>query len=185
MSEEDNRLLAEIEALRSSVEALRLQVVAVERRVRNVEQGSSRSISGYSVVSESARGSEAGGASVGASSQGGVSVGPIDPTSQTARAALAEEIGRFLRRCVEGVFRGSSGRDRLSLQSRLYIVVADYEGETYDPPLYYTAFAGVRSRCKQGSLCGRSIFVGFASQWEARVALRAGGFSLPAELRNE
>lgn len=185
MSEEDDRLLVEIEALRSSVEALRLQVVALERRVRSVEEGFERSTTGYSVVSVAARGSEAGGASVVASSPGGVNLGPIDPTSQTARSELAEEIGRFLRRCVEGVFRGSSGRDRLALQSRLYIVVAGFGGELYGPPLYYTAFAGVRARCKQGSLCGRSIFVGFASQWEARVALRAGGFSLPAELRND
>lgn len=176
MSEEDSLLLAEVEALRASVEALRLQVAAVDRRVRDLEEnrGSAASSAGYSVVT-----APAGGAAGGER----VSQGPIDPTSQTARAALAEEIGQFLRRCVGGVFRGSSGRDRLSLQSRLYIVVADFQGETFDPPLYFTAFAPVRSRCKQGSLCGRSIFVGFPSQWEARVALQAGGFSLPPELQ--
>ena len=175
MSDSEERVLAEVEALRASVEALRLQVASVDRRLREVEhRETAGSSSGYTVVSAPA------GGSAGAVGTGS---GPIDPTSDTARRALAEEIGQFLRRCVQGVFRGSSGRDRLALQSRLYIVIADYQGNTFEPPLYFSAFAPVRSRCKEGSCCGRAIFIGFATKWEARVALTAGSFSLPAELQ--
>ena len=175
MSDTEERLVAEVEALRASVEALRLQVVSVDRRLREVENSDTAgSSAGYTVVS-----APVGGAS-GAVLAGS---GPIDPTSDSKRRLLAEEIGHFLRRCVQGVFRGSSGRDRLALQSRLYIVIADYQGNIFDPPLFFSAFAPVRSRCKEGSCCGRAIFIGFATKWEARVALTAGGFSLPAEVQ--
>ena len=152
MSDSEERLVAE-----ASVEALRLQVASVDRRLREVEhRDTAGSSSGYTVVS-----APVGGAS-GAVVTG---TGPIDPTSDSARRELAEEIGRFLRRCVQGFFRGSSGRDRLALQSRLYVVIADYQGNNFDPPLYFSAFAPVRSHCKEGSCCGRAIFIGFDS-WE-------------------
>lgn len=54
------------------------------------------------------------------SGAGSVAPCAVDPS---ARAILAEEIGQFLRRSAGGVFKGSSGRDRLSLQSPCYVVV--------------------------------------------------------------
>ncbi|CAE7636023.1 unnamed protein product [Symbiodinium sp. CCMP2456] len=71
---------------------------------------------------------------------------PVVPeVSAAERAAACREIGLFLRRAVSGQHRGASGRDRLSQQSRLWLVVRDFDGE------------GLRLRgiaCAKGRDCG-------------------------------
>ncbi len=187
MSELEDRLLAEIEALRGGLEALRVQVGSLERRVREAEGRRGSTEGGYSFVSEEALSASSVGPAPsslsGRSSQ--INTTPVDPTDTPGRTRLAEEIGQFLRRCVTGHPRGPSGRDRLALQNRCYVVVCTFEGVVLDPPHFHTAFAPVRDQCKRGSNCGSSAFVGFPTKWEARVALRAGGFALPPELRDE
>lgn len=108
--------------------------------------------------------------------------GEVDKSDQTGRRALAREIGRFLRRA--GDHRGSSGWDRLKLANRCYLVVADFTGRVLPTPLFADNFQEVRELCKRGSDCGDSVFVGFPSKWEARVACEEGGFTLPSSLRN-
>ena len=186
MSELEERLLAEIEALRGGLEALRVQVGSLERRVREAE-GRRGSTESYSFVSEEALSSSSLGPAPSSYSvrSSNLNTSPVDPTDTPGRTRLAEEIGQFLRRCVTGHPRGPSGRDRLALQNRCYVVVRTFEGVVLDPPHFHSAFAPVREQCKRGSNCGSSAFVGFPSKWEARVALRAGGFALPPELRDE
>ena len=185
MSGLEDRLLLKVEALRRGLETLTLRVEGIEARLREAEDRGS--VSGYTVVS------------AGVSSSAPVAVfsapptalrsspvtAPVQPEDTEGRRRLAEEIGQFLRRSVAGQPRGTSGRDRLSLQNRCYVVVADHTGVVQQPPKFYSAFAPVRDQCKRGSDCGSSSFVGFATKWEARVALRAGGFALPPELENE
>ena len=101
-----------------------------------------------------------------------------------SRLALAKEIGKFLRRAVAGQPRGSSGRDRLKLQNRCYLVVADFEGKLFAEPKFLTSFQEVKAICKRGSEAGDSVFVGLPTKWEARAALIAGDFPLPAALRH-
>ena len=190
----DRVLRGEVESLRIAVETLRLRVGELEERVEEAESGSRRS------------GPEASGSSFGDSTWGVVSRssvleepaeipravggqrypggGEIDPTSHEQRAELARGCGRFLRRCLDGVNRGSSGRDRLSLQNRGYVILADHSGALLPEARYVTSFAEVKSVCKVGQDCGRSIFLGFATQWEARLALETAGVPLPVKLRN-
>ena len=67
------------------------------------------------------------------------------PPSSLFRAAIAEDVGSFLSRALSGVNRGSSGRDRLALQSK-------YQGQRPPEPLICTSFAGVRQHCCWGGL---------------------------------
>eukprot|EP00435_Cladocopium_sp_Y103_P020927 s3291_g5.t1 len=100
----------------------------------------------------------------------------VGTSDSRGRRLLAEEIGRFLRRAVQGEHRGTSGRDKLKLQNRIYVVLANFEGQIFEEPRVETSFAIVKSLCKRGADCGNSIFVGFATKWEARIALEAGRF---------
>lgn len=105
----------------------------------------------------------------------------VAPSDKEARAELARQIGRFLRSAYEGSPFGTSGRDRLSLRSRLYIALADYHGSKFRAPRLYREFSQVAALCKRGPSLGQSIFVGFATEWEARLALEEGRFDWPAE----
>ncbi|CAL1137652.1 unnamed protein product [Cladocopium goreaui] len=65
----------------------------------------------------------------------------VETEDTEGRAALAKELGQFLRRCLSGEHRGTSGRDRLRLQNRFYIVCADYHGKVLPEPLFLDNFA--------------------------------------------
>eukprot|EP00438_Fugacium_kawagutii_P014589 Skav231488 [mRNA] locus=scaffold820:416816:419018:+ [translate_table: standard] len=62
---------------------------------------------------------------------------PAAPSGETGsdseRAAAARSVGAFLRRSLAGDHRGESGRDRVQLQSRIYILCKDLAGNTYNP----------------------------------------------------
>ena len=83
-------------------------------------------------------------------------VATVEVSDRAGREELAKEIGRFLRRGLAGERLGTSGRDKLRLQNRCYLI---------------------------GSDCGFSLFVGFPSHWEARVAAVEAGVVVPPALR--
>ena len=177
-------LSAEFDSLRSLVESLRLRVADLEERLRFLEgegEGADRaSLGSYeAVTSRNPPSDSASGLSSTRPSTAEVLVGDT-----TARADLARQIGAFLRRCREGLPRGSSGRDRLRLQNRYYIILADYEGVFLPEPIFTSGFAEVRRICKRGADAGASVFVGLATQWEAKLALESGGFVIPRSLSN-
>lgn len=84
-----------------------------------------------------------------------------------------------MRRALDGDFRGSSGRDKLRLASRIYVVLADFEGRSFNPPKVLKSFAEAKALCKRGSALGNSVFVGFAAQWEAKIAVKEAGLRWP------
>jgi hypothetical protein len=96
------------------------------------------------------------------------------------RVAVAEEVGRFLGRASRGEFRGSSGRSKVNLSSRIYVVLAPFDGRLFPEPRLFTVFAKVRELCLRGPDSGDSIYVGLPSQAEAAIALRSAGLSWPA-----
>ena len=49
------------------------------------------------------------------------------------REAICDQIGCFLARSISGDQRGTSGRDKIPLASKLWIVVRDYSGQIYTP----------------------------------------------------
>lgn len=88
------------------------------------------------------------------------------------REEVAREIGAFLSRALRGENRGSSGRGRLrDLQSRVYIVVKDYDGGiTTDPVRVFSQFSSCRALCQRRGSWGDSIFVGLPSAAEGEIA---------------
>lgn len=174
-SRDTRRIRIEIEEIRNTVHSLLERLSVLEEELGEVE-GSIRSEADRSRVS-SAGGSFSRISTV-------TSSAPVDPSDHSARQNLALQIGQFIRRALAGEPLGSSGRDRLSLQNRCYLVFAEYEGNHLRPPLFTRQFSDVRERCKRGSDCGRSIFIGLATQWEAVVVCEEAGVELPAPLRN-
>ena len=188
MSSQDVRLLsAEVEALRATIGALQIRVELLE---------SERQPGGYRgegplaeiglqrleiPVSERLRSSYSRASTESLGSFSRVSQ-EVEAEDTTARVLLAKEIGAFLSRALSGDFRGTSGRDRLRLQNAIYLICADHWGQKFNPPLAVYRFSEVKSRCKVGADCGKAVFIGFASPWEARIAVSEAGLEVPAQL---
>lgn len=101
------------------------------------------------------------------------------PQSWGEREQICREVGRFLKRALEGTPRGTSGRDRIRVASRLYIIVRDIAGHIYDPPLIVSRFSRVKELCFRGREAGDSVFVGLPSQREVIICLEAAGLQVP------
>ena len=101
-----------------------------------------------------------------------------DPQSWTERETICVEIGRWIVRCLAELPRGPSGRDRLVLSSRVWLVVRDYEGRVRQPALIFHRFSDCRPVVKRGQCLGDSIFVGLPSLRELRVVAASAGIDL-------
>lgn len=98
------------------------------------------------------------------------------------RRAVAVEVGQFLSRALAGEHRGPSGRSKLPLASRIYVLARDINLVTYDPVQVHRSFASLRPFVKdRNEECGDSVFAGFPSAWEAKVAVEAAGLRWPAD----
>ena len=97
------------------------------------------------------------------------------PLSWPEREEIAEGIGHWIRRCLEGGHRGTSGRDRNPLQSRLWLVVRSIEGEDFNPPLAFRNWTSAKAWVKRGAETGGSIFIGLPTEREAARAVRFAG----------
>jgi hypothetical protein len=129
--------------------------------------------------SSAARGGLSSGYSVVSGGSGTSSVEPVAVGDHKGRAEVARGIGAYFRRCLEGDTRGSSGRRRLNLQNRLYVVLADYNGHKFSLPKVLHEFSSVAIFCKRGPSCGDHIFVGFATIWEVKLAVESAGLAWP------
>lgn len=170
MSSEATALRREVVEVRALLESLRVTVDSIDTRLAQLERGTS----GYTRVSDSHQvASESGQSWTVVTDSGAAPSSPVavDKEDHPGRVLLAKRIGQFLRRCLDGEARGSSGRELLNLPNRLYVVLAGYSGEVYSEPKIFKDFSRVVALCKQGYSFGDSIFVGFATQWEAKAAL--------------
>ena len=167
MSAEVTSLKSEVLVLRSICEGAIARIGQLEERVRKLETEKEE---GWTRVS-----------SAGSEASAGTEV---DKEDHPGRRQLAIGIGRFLRRSLNGEHRGSSGRDRLKLANRCYLVAADFRGNRLARPICTESFQEVKNLCKVGPDTGDSIFVGFASKWEAKVACEEAGLILPDSLKN-
>ena len=196
------RWMSDVQALARELAALRLQVASQELRLAALEQqlpvpASSASQGSFEVVA-SPRGSvtefsaaasadpvrASAPASGTATSRAALPLVPLAslPASISSpdiesRAALARHIGHFVNRALRGEFRGNSGRERLALASRLYLVFALHSGEHCNPPIVCFSWSAAKDLCKRGSSAGQAVFVGLASEWEARIVLETASFS--------
>lgn len=107
---------------------------------------------------------------------------PTPLTSDRERTSAAEQTGRFFVRCLANLPGGDSGRSRVKLQNRLYVVVRSIRGQVFNPVRVLSRFSEARELVTEtgvGSNFGDSIFAGFASQWEAKIAVQEAGLSWP------
>ena len=153
--------------LAAKVAALTLEVHSLKERVMVLEQqlptNSARSSSSFSVVDPppSERHSN-----TPPQRGAGYCVG-------SDREQLAREIGRWLRRALEGHPRGPSGRDQIKLASRFYVVCRDIDGVVHNPPCCLRPGERRRPCAPSGRTWGRSL---------CRAAVRAAELQLPAAL---
>ena len=173
-----------IASLTAQLRSLTLRVASLEERAaqtdhRVAEEGNG----GFDLITE-ASSSERTSPIVRVQTTASAADAEVLGSDSRGRRILAEEIGRFLRRAAEGEHRGTSGRDRLKLQNRIYVILAGFDGILLAEPRVESSFAVVKAICKRGADCGSSIFVGFATKWEAKIALETGRFFVPSSLRN-
>lgn len=181
----ENRLLRE--ELRELREDFRRLTLRVDRQADQISELSASVVSSVAASQISARDFEAEASSIleepSASDQDQLRsrvLGTAGGYSWPEREAVAREVGAFLKRCLNGENRGSSGRDKLKgLQSRIYVVVRDKEDRVFNPVRLVKSFAEVRALCHRGEGWGDSIFVGLPSQAEAAVAVSAAGLGWP------
>jgi hypothetical protein len=97
------------------------------------------------------------------------------------REAICDQIGKFLARSISGGFRGASGRDRIPLPSRLWIIVRDFAGQIYTPVKVVRSWTSCKVLCKPcNNECGDSVFVVVPSEREARRVVAAAELEWPA-----
>lgn len=96
------------------------------------------------------------------------------------RDQIAQEVGRFLVRALAGSPRGPSGRDQVPLASRIWIVAKTFTGERLNPVRVCRTFTECKGLTKRGSDLGDSVFVGFASEREARLAVQTAELAWPS-----
>lgn len=188
MSRADPQLLRrEIELLRSEIQLLTLRVDQLEERsfgaeaegsersrLREEQHSQSPSLVSHQTEAHSFSGQES-------SNRSPV---PIDPSDRAGREQLARTIGEFIRRSLDGLPRGPSGRDRLRLQNRYYLVFADFNGEQLEEPVFTERFSEIKDIVKRGNSAGASVFIGLPTLWESKIVFQTVGIPLPQRLRD-
>lgn len=184
LREEVRRLTARVDRQQDLIEELssvqselsfNSELTATERVVREVTEAAEEgSVGSYSVVP-----------SVAPQASEPTAAGAISGYSWRLREEVAREVGAFLARSLRGENRGTSGRGRLrNLQSRIYIVVKDYDGGiSTDPVRVFGNFQECRAVCYRRGSWGDSIFVGLPSAAEGEIATAAAGFRWPPQFR--
>ena len=169
-------LLEVVERLRDRVERLEIENGRLERRVGELEAGGSCGNSSFEVVTPISSSFRTVPLPIAAPAA------PCTPELSAERVRAAESIGGWLQRCLSGLARGNSGRDKVDLPSKLYLVAKDIFGNTFDPPQIYYSWNQARARVSKSNKFGDSVFVGFPTVAEARIALIAAGLQIPAEI---
>ena len=100
--------------------------------------------------------------------------------SWTQREEICDEIGKFLARSISGQYRGTSGRSKIPLPSRLWIIVRDFWGQICSPVKVVRSWTSCKLLCKPDNHeCGDSVFVGVPSEREARRVVLAAQLRFP------
>ena len=172
----------ELRLLRIELSELRDRVGRLELRVRELEGLDTRSAV---PAAGSVRGAEAEEGRSSAVPPGpATQVGESPEQSWTFREEVAREIGAFVRRALAGEYRGQSGRNRITLASRIYLIFRDKAGNEFlNPVRVESAFSRVKSACFEGGqAASSSVFVGLPSQREGRIVVATAGGRWPDRL---
>lgn len=151
----------------TALSQLRSELASLVRRVDDLE-AQVHSLDGFEVVEPATTSAPASSGSV--------------PSDQD-RTEAAKQTGQFFLRALLGQPRGDSGRGRVKLQNRIYVVIRRFDGSVHtDPVEVYSHFSAVKAIVAEGgrgNQFGDSIYAGFASAWEAKVAVKEAGFVWP------
>ena len=101
--------------------------------------------------------------------------------SWAEREDIAQGIGQFIKRALQGDYRGGSGRDRLKLASKYYLIFRDRDGLTSLRPVRIeTSFKAVKDCCfAKSKVADQSVFVGVPSLREAGIVVSEADGILP------
>lgn len=173
-------ILLELQGLQSELSHLQERLIVLIGRLEESE---------FEVVPSAADPVDSGYGPSSGASQGPLAGSQPAPSSRSApelvegeRRAIAAETGQFFLRCIRGQPRGVSGQGRIKLQKRVYVVVRTFAGIVHrSPVLVFRNFADTKALVADQSTgeFGDSVFAGFASQWEAKVAVREAGYTWP------
>ena len=166
-----------LQRLERELAALRLEVETLQSRLEAVEGAAARdSFSEFSVVTETPQ--QISSAPSSDNRAAGYCVG-------SAREEICRSIGRWLRRALSGLPRGPSGRDKIGLGSRYYLVCRDIAGNDYNPPLFFASWRAAKDLCFQAGEPVDSVFIGLPTKTEALICVEAAGLEVPPSLRGQ
>ena len=99
------------------------------------------------------------------------------------RENICDDIAEHIRRALQGDHRGNSGRERIPLASRIWLVFRDFEGVVYQPVRVCRTLGECRALVKRGESCGDSVFIGLPSEREACRVAGVSGVGWPFSRR--
>ena len=167
MSSADSVSKAEFQALLATVEGLQSRVKELERQLL-ASQASTPSEFEL-VTSEPA--------------PSAVSVAEAASALAPERLEAAKQIGAWVKRCLRGEPRGLSGREKIGVASRFYIVVRGFDLTTYNPPKVFSSWGEAKSLTHRLGQPGDSVFVGVPTRAEVRAVCAAAGIEVPTAFR--
>lgn len=162
----------QVDNLQRDLERLTEQVAALTITVQRLEHallGERAEDEGFSVIPST---SSAGASTTGASNQNSFSEATL---SWTSREAIAREIGAYIASALRGRFSGPSGRDKIPLRSRVWLVARTFDGEALNPPRAFRRWQLAEALAKRGDSLGHSVVIGLPSERECRVVVEAAG----------
>ena len=184
-SAELRSLRAEFAELREELAKLRLEFSTLKRSLLEKESGESES--SFSLVSEPPIAGPRAELSAAAADlfpkpSWSENISVSDPTSSSAptiswerRLEVSREVGRFLGRAVRSEHRGASGREKIRLASRFWLVARGFGGELYNPVRVFSKWGLAKDLVKKGSETRNSVFLGLPSQRKIECAIAASG----------
>lgn len=171
MPEEISELRTEVKGLRREVQLLRQEVQRLQTELER-----SRTESGPNRVLGSPHRASSSGYSV-------VTGPPADIWSSAAnnaptgdRRVICDSIAAHLVRSLAGDHRGESGRSRLPIGSKYWLVIRSYEGDEFNPVRVYGQWSSAKVLTKRGDHLGQSVFIGLPSLGDVGRVVESGGF---------
>ena len=162
---------------RADFQALLLTVEGLQRRVTALEsQGQasgSASASEFELILPTPAPSTSTGAAVAEASS----------SLSSERLSASRLIGAWIKRCLRSEPRGLSGREKIPLASRFYIVVRGFDLVLHNPPQVFSSWGEAKALTHFAGQPGDSIFVGVPSRAEVRAVCAAAELEIPAAFR--
>lgn len=190
-------LVAEVQVLQLRVVELQERVSALELRGEGyevVEEAPAESVlpvsvsppSGFHRFSPAPRGSPARTPNTGvnfdtaAASSSTFTARSPSPAASNNRALTLQSIGKWIRLCLQGNRRGTSGRERLTESSTIYLIARAASGECFNPVKVCYSWAEARPLVKVGQGFGDSVFVGLPATADIEIVAIWAGLEPPA-----